>query len=133
MLDTVDMPNDSNNCFKWRIWMPDGSIRMVNSCSNSDWWITAVVHGRYMDVIPVGNVNGSSSTYYSDEYWTSKAQSRVVYRGCDYAYASGGVACSYPFSDASYSAESVGSRLAFRGKIVRAKSVAAYKALEGIV
>ncbi len=87
MMDGVDLPNDSNNYFKWRIWMPDGSIRMVKSGSNGDWWITAVAHGKYMDVVPVGNVNGSSSTYYSDKYWTSSAQSRVVYRGYDYANA----------------------------------------------
>ncbi len=29
MMDGVDLPNDSGNVGKWRIWMPDGSIRMV--------------------------------------------------------------------------------------------------------
>ena len=32
MMDGVDLPNDSGNVGKWRIWMPDGSIRMVQMC-----------------------------------------------------------------------------------------------------
>ncbi len=71
--------------------MPDGSIRMVQGKKDSGQWITGVAHGKYMDMVPVGNLNGSSSTYYTDMYWISTATVRVVYRGCDYAYASGGV------------------------------------------
>ena len=52
----------------------------------------------------------------------------MVYRGNNHAYANGGVSCAYAFSDASSSHAYVGSRLAFRGKIVVAESVAAYKA-----
>ena len=74
-------------------------------------------------------MNGSSSTYYSDIYWISTATCRVVYRGCSYANASGGVSDASANNDASYAHTYVGSRLAFRGKIVRAQSVAAYKAL----
>ncbi|WP_289194068.1 hypothetical protein, partial [Xylanibacter caecicola] len=54
---------------------------------------------------------------------------RVVYRGCDYAHASGGVSNANANNDASNANAYVGSRLAFRGKIVRAESVEAYKAL----
>ena len=92
MMDRVDIPNTSGNVGKWRIWMPDGTIMMVKGTTNGDSWITAVAHGKWMAVVPVGAVSGSSSTYYSDKYWFS-------------------------------------SRLAFRGKIVRAQSVAAYKAI----
>ena len=128
MMDGVDVPNDSGSYAKWRIWLPDGSVRWVKGTSNSDYWITAVAHGKYMDVIPVGNVVGSSSTYYSDKYWFSGAQSRVVYRGYSYAYAAGGVSSSNASYGASDSSSDVGSRLAFRGRIVRAQSVGAYKA-----
>lgn len=129
MMDRVDIPNTSGNVGKWRIWMPDGTIMMVKGTTNGDSWITAVAHGKWMAVVPVGAVSGSSSTYYSDKYWFSSASGRVVYRGCSYAYASGGVSNAYASSDASYADASVGSRLAFRGKIVRAQSVAAYKAI----
>lgn len=127
MMDGVDIPNDSGNYGKWRIWMPDGSVRRVKATTNSDYWITAVAHGRYMDVIPVGNVVGSSSTFYGDKYWFNGSQSRVVYRGCSYAYAAGGVSYANADNDASSSSAYVGSRLAFRGRLVRAQSVAAYK------
>ena len=132
MMDCVDMPNTSGNAGKWRVWLPDGTTMMIKGTTNSDWWITAVAHGKYMAVVPVGSVNGSSSTYYSDKYWISTAAGRVVYRGCYYAYAYGGVSSANANSDASYAHTNVGSRLAFRGKIVRAESVAAYKAISEV-
>ena len=81
MMDRVDIPNTSGNVGKWRIWMPDGTIMMVKGTTNGDSWITAVAHGKWMAVVPVGAVSGSSSTYYSDKYWFSSASGRVVYRG----------------------------------------------------
>ena len=129
MMDRVDIPNTSGNVGKWRIWMPDGTIMMVKGTTNGDSWITAVAHGKWMAVVPVGTVSGSSSTYYSDKYWFSSASGRVVYRGCYHADAYGGVSFAYANGGASYAYSYVGSRLAFRGKIVRAQSVAAYKAI----
>ena len=129
MMDGVDLPNTSGNEGKWRIWMPDGSTIMIKGTTNSGNWITAVAHGKLMAVVPVGSMNGSSSTYYSDMYWISTSTGRVVYRGCSYAYANGGVSYANAHNDASYAYTYVGSRLAFRGKLVRAQSVAAYKAL----
>ena len=129
MMDRVDIPNTSGNVGKWRIWMPDGTIMMVKGTTNGDSWITAVAHGKWMAVVPVGAVSGSSSTYYSDKYWFSSSSVRVVYRGCYNAHAGGGVSSAGAYDDASYAYASVGSRLAFRGKIVRAQSVAAYKAI----
>lgn len=129
MMDGVDLPNTSGNEGKWRIWMPDGSTIMIKGTTNSGNWITAVAHGRLMAVVPVGSMNGSSSTYYSDLYWISTATGRVVYRGFYSAYALGGVSHAHASNDASYAYAYVGSRLAFRGKLVRAQSVAAYKAL----
>lgn len=131
MMDGVDLPNDSANQGKWRIWMPDGTTRMVKGKTSSDQWITGVAHGKYMDVIPVGTANGSSSTYYCDKYYISTASSRVVFRGCVNSNAYGGVSCANAYYDASHSHSysSIGSRLAFRGRIVKAESVEAYKAI----
>ena len=129
MMDGVDLPNTSGNEGKWRIWMPDGSTIMIKGTTNSGNWITAVAHGRLMAVVPVGSMNGSSSTYYSDMYWISTATVRVVYRGDSYAYANGGLSNASANNGASFASANVGSRLAFRGKLVRAQSVAAYKAL----
>jgi hypothetical protein len=132
MMDGVDLPNTSGNEGKWRIWMPDGSTIMIKGTTNSGNWITAVAHGRLMAVVPVGSMNGSSSTYYSDIYWISTATGRVVYRGCNSAYANGGVSGASAGYGASHASANVGSRLAFRGKLVRAQSVAAYKALSEV-
>lgn len=132
MMDGVDVPNDSGNVGKWRIWMPDGTVRMVPGKGSSGQWTAGVAHGRYMDVVPVGTLSGSSSTYYGDVYWFSGAALRVVYRGYSYANANGGVSNAYANSDATNSNTYVGSRLAFRGKIVRAQSVAAYKAIREV-
>lgn len=98
MMDGVDLPNTSGNEGKWRIWMPDGSTIMIKGTTTSGNWITAVAHGRLMAVVPVGSMNGSSSTYHSDVYWISTATCRVVYRGCSYANASGGVSNASAFA-----------------------------------
>ena len=132
MMDGVDLPNDSGNTGKWRIRMPDGTFRWVKGMTNSNWWITAVAHGKYMDVVPVGYVNGSSTTFYADMYTCSGASSRVVYRGNNNAFASGGVAYARTNNDATSAHANVGSRLAFRGIIVKAQSVAAYKAISEV-
>ncbi len=133
MMDWVDVPNDTNNVGKWRIWMPDGSVRYVKGMTASGYWITGVAHGLYMDMTPVGSFNGSSSTYFCDTYWYSGSIGRVVYRGYSHAHANGGVSYANAISDASYAYTYVGSRLAFRGLIVKAQSVAAYKALSEAV
>ena len=129
MMDGVDLPNDSGNGGKWRIWMPDGTTRMVKGKTSSGEWITAVAHGLHMDVVPVGSMNGSSSTYYCDLYYYSSAVRRVAYRGHSYAYAGGGLSYANTSYDSSYASADVGSCLAFRGKIVEAESVEAYKSL----
>ena len=54
---------------------------------------------------------------------------RVVYRGYNNANANGGVSFANATNDASNTNTNVGSRLAFRGNLVRAQSVAAYKAI----
>lgn len=129
MMDGVDIPNTSGNVGKWRIWLPDGTTMMIKGMTNSGYWITSVAHGKLMAIVPIGAMNGSSTTYYSDIYYFSSGTGRVVYRGYYDAYAKGGVSYANASDDASSAYAHVGSRLAFRGKIVMAQSVAAYKAL----
>ncbi len=57
---------------------------------------------------PVGTLNGSSSTYFTDTYWISTASGRVVYRGNHSASANGGVSCANANNDASYTYAYVG-------------------------
>ncbi len=129
MMDGVDLPNDSGNVGKWRIWMPDGTTRYIKGTTSNGLWITGVWHGLYMDMVPTGTFMGSSSTYYTDIYYISTGAGRVVYRGYNYANAYGGVSYANAGNDASNAVTNVGSRLAFRGNLVKAQSVAAYKAM----
>ena len=111
MMDGVDLPNDSGNSGKWRIWMPDGTTRFVKGRTSSDQWTTAVAHGKFMDVVSVGSVNGSSSTYYCDKYYISTSSGRVVFRGYNNANANGGVSNANANNDATNTNTNVGSRL----------------------
>ena len=56
----------------------------------------------------------------------------MVYRSNSYASAYGGVSFAYTNYDSSYTHASIGSRLAFRGKVVKATSVSEYKALPSV-
>ncbi len=127
MLDSVEVNRDAVNGV-WTITHPDGGERRVKGSTTSEIWITGVVWGKYMDMIPAGSVSSSQSTKYCDRYYYSGAKSRVVWRGYYYAYAYGGVSYAYASYDASYAYTYIGSRLAFRGQIEVAPSVEAYEA-----
>ncbi len=131
MMDNVSVPNDSGNSYKWLITMPDGSQRRVQAGSTS-MYITALAHGKFMDVVPVGTTAGSATTDYCDYYYASGSTGRVVYRSHYHASTYGGVSYANAYHDSSYSNTHHGSRLAFRGTIVKAASVSAYKALTEI-
>ena len=128
MMDCIDIPNDSGRVGYYRIFMPDGSIRFVKGAT-VELWITKVYHGKYMDMIPVGRSSSTSTTGYTDKLYFGSSPSRVVCRGGDYAYAYCGVSHTNTRYDSSFANAYIGSRLAFRGKIVRAESVEAYEAI----
>ncbi|MDT4445418.1 hypothetical protein, partial [Bacteroides uniformis] len=69
---------------------------------------------------------------YCDIYYISTASSRVVYRGYNSAYPSGGVSMSYAHYDSSNTNTDIGSRLAFRGRLVKASSAVAFKAISEV-
>lgn len=131
MMDNVSANEGTVNA-KWYIVMPDGTSRKVKAKTGTDQYTTAVAHGKYMDIIPVGTLTGSGTTYYCDKYFYTGSLSRVVYRGYNAASAYGGISYAYASVDASSASAYIGSRLAFRGKIVKAQSVAAYKALDEV-
>ena len=127
-MDKVSLPNSpSSEQYKLYIEMPDGTTRKVKSTTTSGY-MTAVVHQKWMDIVSAAGA-GSSTTYYCDEFVPSGSTGRVVYRSSSYASASAGVgraSCGY---DSSNTFASIGSRLAFRGKIEVAESVGAFKSL----
>lgn len=127
-VDKVSLPNSpSSEQYKLYIEMPDGTTRKVKSTSVGGY-MTGVVHQKWMDIVSAAG-GGSTTTYYCDEFIPSNAAGRVVYRSNGHAYASAGVGRAYCGHDSSYASASIGSRLAFRGKIEVAESVGAFKSL----
>lgn len=115
---------------RWFITMPDGTERVVQGITvyNADIYPTHMVWGRYMDLI-AAKEGGSTSSHWFDRFYVGTGLSRVVYRSHYYAYALGGVSCANANNDSSVTSASVGVRLAFRGIIRWAGSVAAFKAI----
>ena len=115
---------------RWFITMPDGTERVVQGITvyNADIYPTHMVWGRYMDLI-AAKEGGSTSSHWFDRFYVGTGLSRVVYRSSSYAYALGGVSYAYAMSDSSSTNAFVGVRLAFRGIIRWAGSVAAFKAI----
>ena len=127
-MDKVSLPNSpSSEQYKLYIEMPDGTTRKVKSTTSSGY-MTAVVHQKWMDIVSAAG-GGSSTTYYCDEFVPSGSTGRVVSRSSSNAYAGAGVGRANCGSDSSYTSASIGSRLAFRGKIEVAESVGAFKSL----
>lgn len=129
MMDCVDMPNNIG-VGKMRIWMPDGSTRLVKVRTTNDVYITAVAHGKYMDVVPVGIVNGSLSTYYCDTYWYANNSVSIAFCGYHDSESKGGISAIDFGVTNNYANGVIGSRLAFRGKLVRAENVETFKEIE---
>ena len=86
-----------------------------------------MVWGQYMDLI-AAKEGGSTSSHWFDRFYVGTGLSRVVYRSYSYANAFGGVSYAYAGNDSSSTSAVIGVRLAFRGIIRWAGSVAAFKA-----
>ena len=126
----VSLPNNpASEQYKMVIEMPDGSMRKVKT-GTTGGYLTGVVHQKYMDIVCAMTQPGSSTTYYCDEFIPSASTGRVVYRSVNYASAYAGVCRAHCGYDSSSTYASIGSRLAFRGQIVVASSVGAFKALK---
>ena len=87
-----------------------------------------MVWGQYMDLI-AAKEGGSTSSHWFDRFYVGTGLSRVVVRSSSYAVALGGVSCAFAAYDSSFTLASIGVRLAFRGIIRWAGSVAAFKAI----
>ena len=128
MMDNCDIPNDAKHQYMVRIFMPDSTERYIKVSNYDSSWIANVYNGKYGDVIAIGSATGSASTYYCDKIYINSGANRVLSRGGSVAFAFAGVAFTGAVSVASGANADLGSRLAFRGKVVKAASVASYKA-----
>jgi hypothetical protein len=128
----LTIPNPSAaEYYKWNIVMPGGAVRKVKS-GTVGGYITGVVHQKYMDVVPAFASPGNSSTYYCDEGYFSAATNRYAVRSSYTFQQAGGVTYIHAGYEASSKNGELCCRIAFRGQIVKAASVAEYKALTEI-
>ncbi|KAA6348028.1 hypothetical protein EZS27_004480 [termite gut metagenome] len=114
----------------WTIQQVEGGQRTVNA-GTSDGWITdlaAMGTSDFLDVIPTA-VGGSETTYFADYYYQSSSTGLALLRSSHSSYTNGGVSLTNASNAPSDASSVFGSRLAFRGVIVEAASVAAFKAL----
>ena len=111
----------------WKITEDNGSVRQVQAGTKSGY-ITKVAVGRHLDMVPTA-VGGSDATGLCDYYWQNSGSSLVLARSYYVSSTDGGVAYAHAYHDASYTNSNYGSRLSFRGEIVEAESVSAFKAL----
>ena len=130
-LDGVTFNKEKANG-RWSIETPGRAPREVQGIAVfAEYWPANMVFGRHMDLI-VARGGGSETSHYCDWQNVSGSTRRVVYRSGNYAYAYGGVSYAYTSYDSSHTSASIGSRLAFRGKVVKATSVSEYKALPSV-
>lgn len=125
-IDNVDVNN--------RVWtikdLAGIAVRTGMTGASSNNWIRWMLLSENLDLIPT-DVGGSETTYYCDYYYQNLGV-RVVARSFSYASSYGGVAFVLAFSAASDASSNIGSRLAFKGEIEIAESVAAFKAASSV-
>ena len=121
------MDNVAISNYVWRVTEDDGTVRTAGKGCSSSGWISKTLIGAHLDLIPTA-VGGSDTTGYCD-YFNGSYGQRMVVRSGRYSDTDGGVAYAGTSVDA-YAF--IGSRLAFSGRLVEAKSVEAYKALKAI-
>lgn len=101
----------------WKVTEDDGTVRQAGTGGSSDGWISKLLLGENIDLIPKA-VSGSETTGFCDYYYQSSSDSRVVRRSGNFASTVGGVAFVDAHIDSSTANSSGSARLAFRGNIV---------------
>lgn len=105
----------------------DGTVRTVQAALINGFPKKMVI-GDHLDLIAKTTETASDTTGYCDFQQITSANNMVIRRSAAVASTPGGVAYLEP-GIASDTSETLASRLAFKGEIVEAESVAAYKAI----
>lgn len=112
----------------------NGGTRSLPIFDYGGYYPKKMKFGRYLDLIATTDdpKNGSDTVGYCDYQWwpgSTNSEPRVVLRSFNNSYTVGGVACAYASGTASLTYSVFGSRLAFRGSLIEATSVSAFKAI----
>jgi hypothetical protein len=100
----------------WKVTEDDGIVRQAGTGGSSDGYISKVLFGENLDLIPT-TAGGSETTRFCDYYYEDTSNTIVIRSGSK-ASTFGGVAYVTANSTTTASSSSCGTRLAFRGEIV---------------
>lgn len=109
-IDNVDVVDDV-----WKVTEDDGSVREAGIGIPVNGYISKMLFGENIDLIPT-ETSSSSANGYCDMYYKATSASRVTRRGC--GGPDGGISFIYANAAASNASNNIGTRLAFRGNIV---------------
>ncbi len=115
----------------WKVTEDDGTVRQAGTGGSSSYYISKVLIGENLDMIPTA-VDGNNTEGYCDDYYQSSNSNRVVARSSYGSLFSSGIACVSANNDSSNTSKYHGSRLAFRGTLVQYTSVEEYKNLTSL-
>ena len=112
----------------------NGGTRSLPIFDYGGYYPKKMKFGRYLDLIATTDdpKNGSDTVGYCDYQWwpgSTNSEPRVVRRSHNRSSTGGGVAYAGASDAASSASSSYGSRLAFRGSLIEATSVSAFKAI----
>ncbi|MCR5588002.1 MAG: hypothetical protein K6F72_00115 [Bacteroidales bacterium] len=129
--------NVTINVDEWTIADQNSGVTRVvtgNTGSLSTWvYPKRMVIGANLDLIPYpSQTDGDDAHGYCDGIYMTGQSGRVVLRSYYCSRSQGGVACAGCNVVSSYANTYYGSRLAFRGEVVKAESVAAFTAAVAI-
>ncbi|KAA6343663.1 hypothetical protein EZS27_008668 [termite gut metagenome] len=113
----------------WTISGVDGISTRTVTAGSSDGWIKniAAENGSYFDMIPIA-VGGSETTYYTD-YYTQSSANTVSWRSGSSNLTNDGISYIHAYYVPEQSLINMTSRLSFRGEITEETNVTTFKAL----
>lgn len=116
----------------WSIKEDDGTIRDAGKSSTaSGYYIARMRINENLDMIPIG-ANNKAQTGYCDGFFYNNFDGLVVFRSYAYNQDAGGVAQIAAYYSNSEQFLNYGSRLAFRGTLIKVTNVTKFKAIEAI-
>lgn len=115
----------------WKVTEDDGTVRQAGTGGSSNGYISKMLIGENLDMIPTA-VDGGNTKGYCDYYYQSSNSSLVFARSSSGLNERGGVAYADTDYDSSNTGMDYGSRLAFRGTLVQYTSVEEYKNLTSL-
>ena len=122
------LDNVINNKNVWSVTEDDGSVRTISAGTNSGW-ITKISIGEHLDITPV-EVGDSSTAGLCDYYDTAFDNNLGIQIGGSATIdANAGFAYVASYASVGYAAAAIGSRLAFRGNIIKETDTTTFKSL----